>query len=182
MPKKLHIQNVQSHVDTLFEFVPGINACIGPSDVGKSVVIRSLDSVIENKQPGDGFIRHGTKKSTIVLDDVTKIKSTSKNVYKLGDDTFKAIRSSVPPEISNHLKLTSVNFQRQHDPYFLIGESSGKVARTLNQVADLQVIDETLTIAKRKVKEAKNTKDNLKESLAVKQGEVADLQLVTDAN
>jgi DNA repair exonuclease SbcCD nuclease subunit/tetratricopeptide (TPR) repeat protein len=56
---KVELENFQSHEHTIVEFGEGLNAIIGPSDSGKSSIIRALRWVLYNEPKGADFIRHG---------------------------------------------------------------------------------------------------------------------------
>jgi len=62
--------------------------------------------------------------------------------------------------------LKAVNSQLQHAPYFLISDSPGAVAKALNAVGDLSIIDLSLKAARAKVKEANIEGVHLKEEVA----------------
>jgi exonuclease SbcC len=57
--KKLSLRNFQSHRETDLEFSPGLNIIVGPSDQGKSAIIRALRWLFYNEPRGTGFIRVG---------------------------------------------------------------------------------------------------------------------------
>lgn len=57
---KLRIQNFQAHKDTTIEF-DRIATIVGPSDIGKSAVLRALKWVAKNEPKGISFVRDGDK-------------------------------------------------------------------------------------------------------------------------
>ena len=65
MISKLHIKNFQSHKDTEINFHPRINVLHGPSDCGKSGVLRSIKAVIEREK---FYVTTGKKDGEIQLD------------------------------------------------------------------------------------------------------------------
>lgn len=136
---KLTIKNYQAHELSELEFqTPGINAITGPNGHGKSSIIRALRSV----PLGESLDRrHGTKETKVDIDGVCKSYVSGKNQYEIGSVTHKALRSTVPKEVFDQLKLTAVNFRSQHQPYFLLHDSPGAVARAMNDLTDLGVID-----------------------------------------
>lgn len=167
MIKSVRAINFQSHKDTLIEFQPGITGLTGDTDAGKSAIIRSMLLVVENSYK-ETFIRHGEKFVEAYVNDVrrTKTRRTGTNEYQIGDDDpIKVPKRDVPPEVQDHLRLSEINFQCQHDAYFLIQDTPGAVAKKLNQVADLQVITEALKLGKARVKEEKANKDAKSEAL-----------------
>lgn len=182
MISKLTIENFQSHKKTEMNFHPGINIITGPSDVGKSATVRALKWVALNRPSGDKMRRHHTKKTTVTLDEVSKTKTASKHQYKTDGSTMKALNRDIPPMVASQLNLSEVNFQEQHDTYFLIADPPGQVARTLNQVADLQVIDLSLKSIKQKVRESNAQRKFLETQMLKKEQEVNDLLWVRGAD
>jgi len=148
MLKALHIKNIQSHKDTYLEFSPGVNIIIGPSDSGKTAILRALRWLIWNRPQGETIRRKqgGVTSVEVVLEDGTVItRSRDKNdVYTLNDLEFKAFRTEVPAEISKALNIDEINLQRQLDAPFLLSETPGMVAQHFNRVANLDIIDYSL--------------------------------------
>lgn len=103
---KIIIENFQSHSLSVFTLKQGLNVIVGPSDSGKSAVIRALKWVLYNEPAGDFFIREGEKECSVTVEfnDGTTLKryrSRSKNGYVLinPDDEemrFEGIGSGVP--------------------------------------------------------------------------------------
>ena len=67
MLEKLRIINFQKHEDLTVSFDDRITTIVGPSDVGKSAVLRALRWVLTNQPDGSGFIREGEKNASVVL-------------------------------------------------------------------------------------------------------------------
>lgn len=150
--EQIKIQNFQSHKNTELNLNSGINAITGSSDVGKSSITRAIYWVLTNRPTGTAFQSYWAEKEgtavELVFDgtSVKRIRSKSKNSYKLGktargDESFDVVKTDVPEEISNFLNLSDVNIQNQHDKYFLLQDSAGEVAKKLNSVANLEIID-----------------------------------------
>lgn len=149
MFEKLRIQNFQSHKDTLFEFVPGINVIVGTSDSGKSAIFRALKWLMYNRPTGDAFCSYWSNKSArveLTLDDCKIVRAREKNkqIYELNDLSFTAFKTEVPEEIVKALNMEDVNFQQQFDRPFLLDISSGEVAQYFNKIAHLESIDKVL--------------------------------------
>ncbi len=155
--------NFQSHRDILFKFVPGINLIIGSSGKGKTIVRRALTWVKDNRPTGNAYVSwwdRDNKKNpktehsvSIRVDDklINRFKTKDFNGYSIGNLEdgkklmFEAIKTDVPPEITNILNLSEVNIQRQWDQPFLLSESPGKVAEFFNNIIKLNVIDDVLS-------------------------------------
>ncbi len=78
-------------------------------------------------------------------------------------DPFRAFNKDVPEEIAELINMSEINWQRQFDAPFLLSESSGEVARRLNKIVNLDVIDSSLTKIQQKVRAIKNELEHKKE-------------------
>lgn len=155
MIKSVAMENFQSHKETLIEFVSGLNVISGASDHGKSSILRALYWVIKNRPSGDSIRNWDCGKNDavsveIVLqnDDcehsITKERKSNKVTYQTTQGAFlEAIGRDVPEEISNLIDISDFSIQPQHDPYFLLTTSPGNVARMLNDLVGLSVIDKS---------------------------------------
>lgn len=151
MIDKLTLKNFQAHKQSELKLGPGVNAIIGESDEGKTSIIRALYWTAQNKPSGGDFIsdfsKRGECSSTIEIDgqEVTRFKNKTKNEYRINDQAFKALgKSGVPDEVKTALNLDDLNFQNQMDSPFLLSSSAGEVARYLNDIVNLNVIDDSL--------------------------------------
>lgn len=162
--KSIQLNNFQAHGDLTVELSTGITTIKGPTDTGKSAILRALGWCCLNSIAGDEFIKEGEKKSTVVVttvgeeefgETITRIRSAGGaiNTYEMGDSIYKAFGQGVPEEIVAHLALAPINFQGQHDAPFWFAETAGEVSRQLNAIIDLSVIDSSLTYVATKVRE-----------------------------
>lgn len=182
--ESIRIQNFQAHSDLLVELDPRVTSIIGPSDVGKSSVIRALRWAALNV-PVSSLIRNGTKQATVelVVDGRTITRSRgAENVYKLDGQEYKAFRTDVPTDIASLLKLGDANFQGQHDPIYWFSSTAGDVSRQLNAVVDLGIIDSTLAETVRFVNKAKTVMQIAEETLSRSVAERDGLAWVGDAD
>jgi len=152
--ESLHLINFQIWDDLFFQFVPGINAIIGPSDIGKSSALRALYWLTQNYPSGDEFLKHGAKFVSVEGvwpgGKVMRYRSKKENKYIINGVDFDTVGTSVPKEARDIMGLTDTNFQMQDDPFFLIGlPNSGEVAKRLNQVVGLNLIDTSLLYPKK---------------------------------
>ena len=145
--EQIKITNFQSHKNTELNLDPGINAITGSSDVGKSSITRAIYWVLTNRPTGTAFQSYWADKegTTVELQfdgvSVKRIRSKTKNSYSLGKTKFDVVKTDVPEEVLQFLNLSDVNIQNQHDKYFLLQDSAGEVAKKLNSVANLEIID-----------------------------------------
>ena len=160
--KSVSVINFQSHKNSTINLVEGINAILGESDKGKSVFVRAIRWVAENRPSGDSYIStFANGEDTVVLITFTdnnwveRRKGKGINSYTLsidGDEqVFKAMGQDVPQEVKDFLKLRPVNFQFQMDSPFLLSASSSEVAQYLNKEAKLDIIDLATSNIRKKI-------------------------------
>jgi DNA repair protein SbcC/Rad50 len=186
MIQSILLQNFQSHKKTSLELHQGINCIIGPSNNGKTSILRGLYWDLYNRPSGDSYIAHWNRnkndkpiKSTFVRITTDKgiierrkgyIKCDDKlvdfNGYIVNENELEAIGQSVPDEVTNLFNLDSVNIQRQTDAPFLLSESAGEVARFFNSTIRLDQIDSALTKAESKRRDTNKEKIRLENELS----------------
>lgn len=146
MIKELMIKNFQSHKLTDISFDPGINVIVGPSDSGKSAIIRAIQWLIYNRPLGD-VIRSRWGGEVIVRLENERgylLHSRAENgdsEYVVNDNVLRAFGTDVPEQIDKVIRLDETNLQRQFDTPFLLSDSPGEVARHYNKIAGLEQID-----------------------------------------
>ena len=144
----IHLENFQSHEDTTLELDPGVNVIIGPSDSGKTSIVRALRWLTWNRPGGEAFRSSwgGDTSVTVCLDKtmVRRERKKNHNMYYIDDHVYEAFGSEVPSDVTALLNIDSVNLQQQLDRPFLLDTSPGQVAQYLNEVAHLDVIDRAL--------------------------------------
>jgi exonuclease SbcC len=168
MFKSLHIRNFQGHLDSTLNFSPGINVIAGISGAGKSSVVRAIYWLVQNRPLGVGFRSHWTKikkekgererredrearesRDVTVVDleltdghRIARSRTEKDSSYVVDGQALVALRSDVPMEVSSVLDMGEQNIQRQLPPeMFLLSDAPGDVARKLNNVVGLQVIE-----------------------------------------
>lgn len=154
---ELHIKNFQKHKKKSFK-LEIITTFVGPSEAGKSAIIRALRWLCLNKPRGTSFIRNGAKTASVGLkvDGELVIRSRGKeNEYRLGSEQYLSFNNDVPQPVSDHLNVTELNFQKQEDGVFWLSSSPGQVSKELNKIVDLDVIDRVVTKASKRHKDAK---------------------------
>lgn len=148
MIESLSLQNFQAHRKLRVEFGPGITTIVGRSDVGKSAIIRALRWAATNQPGGDQFITTGTKGTSVALRVdgrvIKRKRGGSVNTYHLDAEEYKSFGRGVPGPIVSVLNMPGVCWQGQHDAPFWFSETGGEVARKLNSIVNLAIIDTTL--------------------------------------
>lgn len=149
MIETIELNNFQGHKHSTIEFHPNVNAIVGESDAGKSSIIRFLKWISTNRPVGDGYKNLSTAKNdeyggTITFEDtsVKRTKSNKVNSYTVdGVGELKAVKTDIPREVESALQMNDINLQSQHDAYFLLQQSPGSVAKRLNELVNLDIID-----------------------------------------
>ena len=141
MITRLLLKNFQGH--ERFDVKLGrVTTFIGPSDAGKSSLIRALRWLLHNQPGGVGMVRDGTQHTRVAaaIDGVTVRRERVKhqNEYHLGKTKFVAFQRSVPEEIQRHHRVREASIQSQIDPPFWMTLSGGQLAAELNEIVDLQ--------------------------------------------
>jgi len=151
MIKSVHLKNFQSHENSLLTFSDGVNVIVGPSDSGKSSILRAIRWVVENHPQGKELISHwsdGKSEVALILDNrgIVRSRTKSKNQYQAKGQTFDKVGRDVPSEIAKDINLDpDINAQWQHDAPFLLSLSPSDVGRILNRVARLEDIDSSMS-------------------------------------
>lgn len=171
----IELNNFQVHGKTLIEFAP-ITTIKGPTDAGKSAVIRALRWICLNDLTGDTFVKEGERQTQILLRfrhdkkefealRIKAIASVGTNTYQLNGTEYKSFASSVPADFAALFRVSEINFQSQHDSPFWFSETAGEVSRRLNSIVDLTVIDTTLAKVTSMFRQAQGKRDLVKERL-----------------
>ena len=176
MIESIEVRNFQIHKRTKIDFVPGINIISGTSDNGKSSIIRAFRWVLENRPQGFSFKRWGTPDKVITAVDIivdeesiSRKRGSVKNEYVFQDSTYKALRTDVPDPIKEHLEILPFNIQMQNDKVFLFQDSDSNVAKLINDVSGISVIDDILKESNRRLRELNSEEKILKDMVKDKQ-------------
>lgn len=164
MLTRMNLTNFQRHGELDVEF-EDITTIVGPSDSGKSSIIRALRWVLLNQPRGSAeFIRHDEECVEVGIDidgrRVIRSREKAKNTYMLDDEEFLAFGLKVPEPIEGVVAVTDLNFQEQHDGHFWLGLPDAEVCRQLNSIADLEIVDASMKKARKTRDDAKREVEN----------------------
>lgn len=135
---RLRLENVQSHRNSEFEFVRGINVLLGPSNSGKTAVFRALRWVTQDQPRGTGLIRNGESRCTVTLQtyegtEIIRSRTrSSTGTLTINGVEYKGFARNLPPELRQAHGIIPVEvqgitlfptFARQDDPPFLLSLS-----------------------------------------------------------
>lgn len=148
---KIVLRNFQIHRKTELNIHEGINIIAGSSGNGKSSVIRAIRWLCENSPRGFKFRRWKAPEKSVtsvsfVLDGetITRKRNATTNSYDFKGQNYKALKADVPEDIQEELNISEFNIQRQFEGPFLFSKSSSEVAKMINSVAGIEVIDAIL--------------------------------------
>lgn len=194
MISDIEIQNFQGHVDTSFSLGPRLNVVKGVSNSGKSNIIRLLIWVLENRPRGDNFRNRDMGKRGLVTGSIAftdggwvireKGKDVNQYLIPTSKDPLKALRTDMPAEVRKITMMKDLNIQSQHpfDQYFMLTKSPGQVAKELNNIIGLSIIDTvTLTINKT-VKKTKSEIEFQDQEIKKKETGIKELDWVKSAS
>ncbi len=158
------LKNFQSHKYSIIDFNQGLNVIVGPSDTGKSAIIRGIKWALYNEPAGDYFIREGEKECSVTLEfsdntKITRLRSSSKNSYILNKNNgeeikFEGFGTSVPQEIIDEVGIskilldssesTYINLGEQLEGPFLLSEKTSTRASAIGRLIGVNIIDDAL--------------------------------------
>lgn len=163
--KRIIIENFQSHQKTIIEPAPAgqLTVIVGPSDVGKTAIIRALRWLFYNQPQGTDFIRTGATFARVTVEyesghKVVRERTVSTNRYKIvypdreKPEIFEGFGNNVPLEVQEITGVRSVrigdenyllNLSEQLDGPFLGTKqiSSPARAKVLGKLAGTEEID-----------------------------------------
>lgn len=178
---ELRIQQYQSHLDSTIKFTDGLNIIVGPSDSGKSSIIRALKKLIRDTPAGKGFITNGKTECEISLvfefegqlHKVVRKITSSKNLYYLDTKEFGGFGREIPLEVQTALDMAlldlengdyvDLHFTNQHDHPFLLGDTASHRSRVLGRLTGLHILDKAIVNCNSQVKQASQRMDALKD-------------------
>jgi outer membrane murein-binding lipoprotein Lpp len=150
---KLKIKNFQSINDVELDIGP-VTVLTGPSDIGKSAIIRAL-YLLHRNQGGLELVKHGKAQLSVqqIMDDgstVSIVKGKGINSYLIGDKSFSKIGRDIPEEVSLTLRTQELpldkdqsldlNFSRQFDSPFLLSDSTAIVTKAISSLSGINIV------------------------------------------
>lgn len=159
--KRLCIENFQSHERTEIRFADGLNVLIGPSDSGKSAILRALRWVLFNQPRGTEYIRIGADKCRVILTmsdgtEIVRERSASINRYIVRtpdgkEQVLEGFGSGVPQEVLDAHNMhpvrldkdweLSAQFGSQLESPFLLAETGSVRAKSIGRISGAHIMD-----------------------------------------
>ena len=198
--EKVILQNFQSHKNSVIEFDNQLNVIVGPSDSGKTAILRGIRWALYNEPSGDYFVREGESECsvTIVLNDGTKIKryrSKSKNSYFIYDSDnneikFEGFGTSVPQEIIDKTGIkkilldseqsNAVNLSDQLEGAFLLSERTSTRASSIGRLVGVNIIDDALRETLKDSRNLSSTKKNIEDNIFSLEKELSEYEYLDE--
>jgi hypothetical protein len=129
---------------------------VGPSNSGKSAVVRALRAVASNVR-GGGHITRGARSAAVAVTTstghtVTLERSATSGSYRVvnpdgTEDTYTSLAGAVPEAVTKALGIApipaggvSINVAGQLDPPYLLADTGATVARELGELTNVTTI------------------------------------------
>ncbi len=161
MLKSIQLKNFQSHRCTTLKFSPGVNVIVGDPQNGKTAILRALNLLRTNRPSGFRYHSHFAKEPSTAIrvetaeGSIVFSKSESGASYSveregMPDAGFPKAGTGVPDLASEVLNLQDLNIQDQLAPHFLIADSPADVAREINRITNVDLVDQWTSALNRK--------------------------------
>lgn len=184
MIDEITIKNFQIHEKLTIKLKHGLNVIVGDTDTGKSAIIRALNLLLRN-QPRNGETvfknQHTNKAMDITIKSNGNVIRRHKRKYYLNNDKtpLKAFDKNVPLPIVEILPVNDINLQRQLDQHFLIFQTGGTAAKTLNASTGMEDQEFLMQMIKGDISNHKSNINRLLKNNAEYQETVKRLNSVT---
>lgn len=136
---KVSVQNYQIIKQAILDFNPGLTAIVGPSNNGKSSLLKALKAAIYT-DGGTTPIRYGENSYTVGIQNDKHVvifqKKEGSSKYLVDGQTYSKFGLTTPEEVSNALNMrelvlngnkVQLNFWNQMDKPFLLDKSAGEL-------------------------------------------------------
>lgn len=163
MIERARIRNFQAVGDLELELGP-VTTIVGDTDSGKSSMLRALVWALRNEAPSE-FVSWGKKECSVALEldghSLERARNSKGNSYVLDGAEFSALRGGVPPEVEKVACVGEDSVQGQFDNVFWFSSTGGELARRLNAIVNLDIIDRAFEGLASRTRKAKAEADVL---------------------
>ncbi|HEQ3553530.1 AAA family ATPase [Bacillus subtilis] len=196
---RVQLKGFQSHVDSDIRLGSGLNVITGPSDSGKTAVLRAVRWVAFNEPAGEAFLNRavGETEVSITLETgqvITKRRRKGKTSYLLQQNEEEEgslfEKSEVPEEVKAILGIrketfgdfeTTLNFAYQLDAPFLISETASAGAKVLGKLAGTAAVDMAVKSVNKDTIAARNERSRATQDIEKINGELLKFAGVDEA-
>ncbi|WP_019213697.1 AAA family ATPase [Fenollaria massiliensis] len=184
--KKIDLINFQSHKFTSLDFADGLNVIVGPSDNGKTSILRAIRWVFFNEPQGLGMLRNNEDFVSVRIYfnndySVERKRSKKENLYIIYNERtaevqeFNSLRTGLPPEVSNVMKIKKItldkasdinfNIQFQHDGPFMFSYTATQKSALIGKMYNLDVVDKAIDDTNKDIKSQKSDIKRINEEI-----------------
>jgi exonuclease SbcC len=162
--EKILLENFQSHEHTELDLTQGLNIFVGPSDSGKTAIIRAIKWALYNEPRGMEFMRQGASFCRVTLSmsngyTIVRERSSSYNRYILiaqdgQKQVFEGFGNEIPVEVLNahgirkvvldENNAVSINIGQQLEGPFMLTETGATRAKALGRLVGVHIIDRAM--------------------------------------
>lgn len=185
MIRRFTVTNFQSLRDVDLPLGP-LTVIVGPSNSGKSALIRAMRALASNVR-GSDVVTRGAKTMRITAQtdghEVTLTRTGTTGAYQIRElsadgepDSYTKLAGGVPAAVTRALRIdpvpaggASLSVAGQLDPPYLLGDSGATVARVLGELTNVDVILAA-------VREANRRRGEDAGRLRTRQADLADLR------
>lgn len=187
MSMKVEVQDYQIIKKAKAEFIPGLNIIIGPSNNGKTSLIKAIKSLLYT-EPGNTPIRNGQPNYKVGIeynDHKVILQKGKDSFYSVDGEKYSKYGTSTPEEVSEALGIKElllngnkeqINFWNQMDYPFLLDKGSTDLFRFIVDSGDSDKVSESL---KSMVKDRQTLEKQINEyqsNILMLDGQITDLE------
>lgn len=180
--KKLILENIQPFKKAEINFSPGLNVIVGPTNSGKSAIMRAISFLFFSTPSPKSLLRFGEKEFRILLETSTawieRIKN-GENILVVNGQEFRAFGHNLPQEFFEALSIPEefleFVYASQFSPPFLLSLSDTQKGRVLSLLGSgVEVLDRALVNIQKDIRDVKaqhslleKERDEVRDTLAV---------------
>jgi exonuclease SbcC len=184
MITRFRLKHFQRHIAASYT-LERITTFVGPSDAGKSSIIRALGWLFTNRPSGLGFLTQGQTEVKVQAEvdgeQLLRAKSATENLYNLSGANFRSFGTGVPQPVEDLLRLAPASIQSQFEPHYWLSLNPPSAASELNTLADLETLETCQAKAAAALRSAKLTAVNVELQRERAAAEVKRLEPLRDA-
>ena len=183
MQIEVQLSDFQAHENTKLTLREGLACVVGPTNVGKSSIVRAIRWLMYDSLRGTRHIRKGKDSASVTLRIVAggasveteRVKGKAGNRYRVNTTWFDAIGVGTPAEVGKALGIVPVkidkdveaelNVSMQLDTPFLVMETDSTRAKFLNVLTGGHVIDASVRETSRVVRSVEDGRKAIRTQL-----------------